>query len=355
MTPRTRRPLAVILLLAALLLAADTLAWLQMQRLLDRRLAALVQDAAKSGWQLDIAPGRRGGWPFAATRTLPGVRLHGGEALAAGGIVWSGERITASLSLLHPQGIGILTDGTQVISAGNAGLARSLRFWGTRIGLRLPFRSGTLATRLSFDAQALRVALPGAGPDDVVTVAGLDGKLRWTSEARALTLDLQGIGLPAALPQAAGLVIPAGSLEASLIGALGSRSSSLTDRLRGWQEGGGRLMLRRAAIHWPDGGIDGSGQMSLDGNLLADGGFVVGITGADALLDRLAKSGRVTVATASAVHAVLGLIVAGQVHPEAPGPARPLELPLTLHAGLLSLGQIPLLRIARFLPVGALP
>lgn len=129
-----------------------------MQRLLDRRLAALVQDAAKSGWQLDIAPGRHGGWPFAATRTLPGMRLHGGEALAAGGIVWSGERITASLSLLHPQGIGILTDGTQVISAGNAGLARSLRFWGTRIGLRLPFRSGTLATRLSFDAQALRMA-----------------------------------------------------------------------------------------------------------------------------------------------------------------------------------------------------
>ena len=345
-----RRRLAIALLLAALLLTADTLAWLQMQRLLDHRLRLLVQDAARSGWQFEAASQHRGGWPFRAELILAAPSLRGGEA-RAGGVAWSGERITVSLSALHPGALSVTATGTQVLSA--AGTARSrgtlgnsLRFWGTALRLRLPAGAADGTGQARLDAAALQLAFPGAVPDDVVTIAGLRGTLRWTRQAHALTLGLHGIALPRRHGSAAGPMIPTAALELSLIGPLAGGASQ-------WRAGGGRLLLRQAVAAWSDAGIEASGQATLDGNLQPDGGFVVQVTGADAMLDRLARSGWIEPTAASAVRAVLGLIAAAREGSAAGNARRPLELPLTLHGGLLSLGQIPLLRIPS--PMTALP
>ena len=357
-----RGPLLAVTLLAGLLLAADTLAWLQMQRLLEGRMQRLAQDATRSGWQLDAASGRRGGWPFRADLTFAAPRAHGAASLLPGGITWSAERVTATLSPLHPRRLTILTDGIQTVSAGGAGATRdSLRLW-SPIRLHLPVGGTGHGDRrqASFDAAPLHLAFPGAGPDDVVTIAGLRGSLRWTAQARALTLALRGVSLPHAAGAAS--VIPAAALELSLVGAPDGGGNA-ADRLRAWRAGGGRLLLRQATMRWNDTSIDASGHATLDGNLRPDGAFTVRITGADAMLDRLAQSGRIDAPTASAIRAVLGLISAAR---DAPPPgqagtgdtrarqAQPaLELPLALRAGQLSLGQIPLLRIPDLM--GALP
>ena len=347
-----RRRVAIALLLAVLLLATDTLAWLQMQRLLDHRLRLLVEDAARSGWQFEAASERRGGWPFRAELILAAPRLQGH------GIAWSGEQITASASPLHPGALSLTATGTQTLSRAGATPARislgnSLRFWATTLRLRLPADAADGTGRAGIDAAALHLAFPGAGTDDVVTVTRLRGMLRWTRQAHALTLGLHGIALPRRHGIATGPMIPAAALELSLIGPLAGG-------VERWRAGGGRVLLRQAAANWSDGGIEASGQATLDGNLQPDGGFVVQVTGANAMLDRLAQSGWIEPSVASAVRAVLGLIAAARdgapaAHggSQADGSRPPLELPLTLHGGLLSLGQIPLLRVPS--PMTALP
>lgn len=355
------RRLGVAGLLLALLLAADTLAWLQMQQLLDRRLRLLVQDAARSGWVLAAAGERRGGWPLAARLTLAAPRAHGADALFPGGVTWSGERVSATLSLLHPRRVAFSAAGIQTLSAGGARkLGDSLRFRSVASDLHLPAGTRDGVGQLSFEATGLRLALPGAGPDGVVAVAGLQGRLRWTPQALALTLALRGIEPPRGTAVPAGSAIPAAALELSLIGSAGG-GGGLAARLRDWRAGGGRLLLRQATIDWKDAGIEAAGHVALDGNLQPDGGFTVQVTGADAMLDRLAQSGRLDPSAVAAVRAVLGLISAARDEPpdrppgrpSAKAVGRPLQLPLTLHGGLLSLGQIPLLRIPD-LP-GAMP
>ena len=355
------RRVGVAVLLLVLLLAADTLAWLQMQQLLDRRLRLLVQDAARSGWVLRAAGERRGGWPLTARLTLEAARAHGAAALFPGGVSWSGERVSATLPLLHPRRVTFSAAGIQTLSAGGARtLGDSLRFWSVASGLHLPAGTRDGIGQLSFEATGLRLALPGAGPDGVVAVAGLQGRLRWTPQALALTLALRGIALPPGTAIPIGSVVPAAALELSLIGPAGG-GGDLAARLRDWRAGGGRLLLRQATIDWKDAGIEAAGHVVLDGNLQPDGGFTVQVTGADAMLDRLAQSGRLDPSAVAAARAVLGLISAARDEPRgrstgqpSAGPLRrPLQLPLTLHGGLLSLGQIPLLRIPDLL--GAVP
>ncbi len=360
-----RRRLWVATLLLGLLLAADTLAWLQMQQLLDRRLRFMVQDAARSGWALGAAGEQRGGWPLAASLTLAAPRAHGAEALLPGGVTWSAERVTVTLSPLHPDRVTFSAGGIQTLSAGGVRkLGDSLRFWSMAGSLHLPSHAVDGARQLSFDAAGLHLVLPGAGPDEVVAVAGLHGRLRWTPQAHALTLALRGIDLPRGTAIPTGSGVPAAALELSLIGPTDG-GGNLTARLRDWRAGGGRLLLRQVVIDWKYADIEAAGHVALDGNLQPDGSFTVQITGADAMLDRLAQSGRIDPSAVAAVRAVLGLIAAARDDPPGQstgrptgGPRsgalrRPLQLPLTLHGGLLSVGQIPLLRIPG--PMAGLP
>lgn len=352
---RSNRPrrgrLAAAVLLTALLLAADGLAWMQMQRLLDRRLDRLVQDAARSGWQLRAASDTRGGWPFSASRILTAPRLHGGDTLLPGGVTWSGERITAILSPLHPRRITILASGAQAVWAGTGPriLGHALRFRGTAMAIHLPVDGVESTGQASFGAAALQLALPDAGPDDVVAVAGMRGTIRWRTQALALTLALHDTGQPGRLE---GHPATDAAVELSLIGPLGPAGGSAVQRLQAWRAGAGRLLVRQAVLGWKNARIDVSGQATLDGNLQPDGGFTITLIGADALLDGLAHSGRLTPATASAARAVLGLISAAG-NDAGTMPRGQLQLPLALHAGILSLGQIPLLRVPS--PMGALP
>lgn len=363
-TARKRR-VAALLGLVILLAVGDALAWLQMQHMLDRRLDRLVQDAARAGWQLQVASGRRGGWPLAASLTVAAPRLHGADGLVPGGVTWTGDRVTASLSLLHPTRVTIRPGGTQMISVGSATVAGSLRFWSAGAALHLPSQPDGADGRVLFGAQALHLALPGAGPDDVLTIAELHGAVRWTAQAgaeagaqeagvqaRALTLTLQDIGLPHSNSAATGDVISRAVLEASLSGALNvgaGDKDGFPGRLRGWRDSGGRLLLREFGLDWNGARLGASGQALLDGNFQPDGRFSVRIEGADALLDKLTQSGRLTPGAVSAVRAVLDLVASARDNPgAAAGPPRalpPVELPLTLRGGILLLGQIPLVRV----------
>ena len=356
LTTRRLSPPVVMLLLAGSLLIADTCVWLEMQRQLDRKLDWLIHKAAASGWQIRASSGAWGGWPATATRILIAPRLQGGDNLLPGGITWSGEKIVVSVSFLHPGRVDAFAGGTQMISMGTASvdsrggsrLDQSLRFWGAEIALHLPAEAGSA----TFDARALHLALPGAGPDDVLGIGSVQERLHWTADAHALTLNLHEIGLPRRRQAAIGSVIPDAALELSLVGRIPEGGGALSERLHSWSAGNGHLLLRQAMLTWENSAIDVSGQASLDPNNSPIGDFVARVQDADDLLDRLVRSGRVAPAAAASVRAVLGLIAAGSDNREGmqASQSKPaLSLPLTLRAGLLSLGQIPLLRLGPFL------
>ncbi len=333
---RRRRRAAAWLLLACLLLGLDLLGWLQLQRLLDRRLADLVRQAQRSGWQFEVAGSRRGGWPLGATLTLAAPRLQGGSGLLPGlpaGLSWSAERVTVSLSPLHPRRVTILPGGVQVIAPaghGASALGDSLRLWGRRMRLELPAGDDATGGAARLAAGGLRLVMPGAG--QVVRVGALRGTLRWTGAARAANLVLDRLDLGPA--RGCGPWVPHAALELSLIGSGAS----------------GRMLLRQAALRWSGAMIDASGQARLDARSRAEGSFVVQVAGADRLLDGLAGCGRIGDSTREAMQAVLGLI--GQARDDGPAGATAtaglppaITLPLTLNAGLLSLGHIPLLQL----------
>lgn len=325
-----RRRLWGALLLGVLLLAADTLLWMRMQRVLSQRLEALQGAAAHHGWRLDIARGGRGGWPWAATLALPVVRLRGAPALLPEAITWAGHRLVVSLALAHPNRITVLARGTQTLSIENrGGSGSSVRFWGAEIALHLPAWSHG-GHRASFDARALHLARPGTGPDDVLTAASVAGSVRWTAEAQAVTLVADALGLPRDRGAAISQVVPSATLTASL-----------TNRDR-------RLLLQEAALRWNGARVSLSGAATLlrGGN----GAFSARIVGADALLRAAVTSEILTPQAASAARAVLALIADAGASQPGEGALPALDLPLGLRDGVLALGRIPLLRLSSLAP-----
>ncbi len=118
---RRRRKLWIILLAVPLLLvAADTLYWQIAVRNLEDGFAAWVAEQRAAGWtEANQAP-VRGGWPLAATLTVPAVSLAGGSPDIPGGLAWSADRLVLRVALPRPGQLQIAAEGTQRLRfAGN--------------------------------------------------------------------------------------------------------------------------------------------------------------------------------------------------------------------------------------------
>ena len=349
-----RRPFRVTLIAALLLLGVDTAGWLYAQHVLEQRLTRLEAAALQAGWQFTGMSGRHGGWPLSATRTVLSPGLHPRGSAWSGG--WTGARLTAGLSLLHPDEMTIRLGGAQSFSKGLVPAASdpagTLRFIGDDLVLAIPLRRQVRHVHLA--ATRLRVALP-AGPGSAgrgtralglasLRIDHLDGSLRWTDAAIALDLAARDLEV-AGGPGAPGFDAGTGLLEASLVGRPGSPAPDWEERLQAWRNNGGRLIVTRAALRWPDARIELAGDAALDGNLRPDGAFSLHLLGADALLDMAMRRGLISAAQATSIRAVLGLLSAAT---DAPGHGQSLTLPLDLHDGTLSLGHIPLLQVPLF-------
>ncbi len=341
---RWLRSLATLLsLLVAGLAIADTAQWFRLEHALDRRVAAFRAKAAALGWSLQAERGQRGGWPFAATVTLRGPRLDGAARLLPEGIGWSGEAIEMSLSLLHPAVLQTELRGTQSLHLG----ALSLRGWGAVLLLR------SQDDRITLDAEALHLALAGAGPDDILQAAGLSGELHWRPDRPGGT-DLSVTARALAAPMPSGetdrRVVQRARLIVRLEGALPGGDAGWPAAVGLWRAGGGAIRLDEASLDWgqdgdPDRGNPGaslSGRAVPNDDGTLDGSFTLDLTHADRVLATLRHDGVIGAGQQTALGAVIGLVAAGE-HPSGPEPQ--IHLPLTLRRGVLRLGEIPLLTL----------
>lgn len=341
---RWPRSLATLLsLLVAGLAIADTAQWFRLEHALDGRIAAFRIAAAARGWSLQAERGRRGGWPFSATLTLSGPRLDGAAGLLPEGIGWSGDAIEMSLSLLHPALLRTELRGTQSLHVG----ALSLKGWGAVLVLR------SQADRITLDAEALHLAMAGAGPDDILQAAGLAGELHWRPDDPGGT-DLSVTARALAAPMPSGetdrRVVQRARLTARLEGVLPGGSIGWPAAFGLWRAGGGAIRLDEASLDWgpdadPDRGNPGvslSGRAVPDGDGTLDGDFTLDLTHADRVLATLRHDGVIDAGQATALGAVIGLVAAGE-RPSGPEPQ--IHLPLQMRRGVLRLGQIPLLTL----------
>ena len=368
-TVRARVIVAAAMILAVVLAGLDTLAWFRLERNLDQRLDRFAVAARAAGWRFSAQDGGRGGWPLAATLTLLHPSLRGDVPLLPGGIAWSGDEVTLSLSPLHPGRATVLADGIQTLSiAPDSSTPLLLRIWGSRIALRLPPDRGTPAaddpppagsgfpsgrSDLLLDAEALHVAVPGNGPDDIAVVTRLSARLGWrpdppggaaggpTLEAGRLSLLLRDIALPARLGAGGGRVVQQARLEARLTGHIAPRTMP-ADAVAPGQPPGSRLRIEQASLDWGGGGAALGGEASLGADGTASGRFDLVVANAADILRQMRNAGLIDQGTMVAIGAVVGLIEAGQ-----PGPR--VHLPLRLQDGMLSLGEIPLLRTGTML------
>ena len=342
---RLRRRLWIIVLAAPLLLAAaDTLYWRLVERDLSDGFAAWLAGRSASGWTVIAGQPVRGGWPLAATLTVPAVSVKGGDPDIPGGLTWSSERLVLRIALLRPKVLEIASEGAQHLRFAEG---MEIPYTADRLRVTLPLLPGAPPRTAALTVHDLRAGIPaGRGAAASLTI----GSLRLHLESRpaaqagdaalAFLLDAEAIGPPASISRSLGPRIASLTLQGSLDGPV-PRTHALTERATGWRDGGGTLEIQRVAIHWGPLDLAASATLALDEQLQPMGTGSARVVGYAETLDALAAHGAISRSAATAAKAVLSLLA----HSPEDGSPPDVEVPLTLQYRTLSMRQVPLVRL----------
>jgi hypothetical protein len=338
---RRRRKFWIILLaVPVLLLAADTICWRIAAGRLQQGFAGWVADRRAEGWIESNAPTRIGGWPLAATLTVPTMSLAGSGPGLPGGVGWSGEKLVLRVAVTRPDVLEIEPAGRQQLRLPGW---PDIPYTADRLRLTLPLQMSSSPAFIQAEAANLR-ADTQAGP---TTARGLQLHLDLNPDARAgepgLAVSLQ---VAEAQPPP-GIVRPLGpsianlDVDAVLSGPFPARGGRLAEQAAGWRDGGGSLEIRHLSLAWGPLQLTGSATLALDDQLQPMGAGNARIIGYAETLDALAAHSMISRSAATAAKAVLSLLA------DAPddGSRPEVEVPVTLQYRTLSMRQVPLLRL----------
>jgi hypothetical protein len=334
---RRRLALALLVVVPVLVIAADYALWRWAVWRLEFGIGQWMAQSRAAGWSVSAGTPQPGGWPFAASVTLPHPFLSGGAAELPGGLAWSADRVVVSLHLLHPRVLQIEPAGQQHLQfAGGF----DLPFTADRLIATLPLAAGP--PTLDATARALRV---GGARGRMVAVQSLALHGVQSTAALGFALRSSGISLPGAQSWALGPEIASAAVTGTISGGVTQASADappdLAARAASWRDHGGRVNVQSLALSWGPLAVAGTARLRLDRELQPAGSADARLTGYAPALDRLAAQGVITAPTAAAAKAVLSLIAQ-----PAPGTGEAeVTVPLTLAGRELSIGAIPLLRL----------
>lgn len=328
-----RRALAAVLAVAVLAAAGWSVYWQLAASRIEARLAQWP--AAGAAWQGSYEAAAVSGFPFWLIVEIErptlvwrqGAVLWRGSRLALRSRPWAPARVFADLPPRqhlafehgrHEVEIAMARGEAEVVLDGGG-----LRMLAVRLERVMVAALPLAVERLAFDAAAAGDAL-------------------WEVSVLAEGIAAGGLAPPLAdrLPH----------LEAALRwqGALGGEGS-LARRLDAWREAGGIVDVLSLAVAWPPLAVEASGTLALDRQLRPIGAFRAAMTGYDALLDALERSGRLQRGVAVLAAAVLDAMAA----PDEDGRRR-LAVAVAIQDGMLSVGPFPLLPVPPLLvPEGA--
>ena len=293
------------------------------------------------GWQVDHALPRRGGWPFAARLTVPGLTVSGRSALLPDGFALDSPGLVLEVAPPRLDRLVLRPQGEQRIRLGQVEIPLAA----DRLEVLLALEPGLPPRGLDALAEGLRAATPD-GPLAARRVT-LSARTAAAEAEPAVTLDLLAEGLllpPGAAPpaQAAfGRHLEEARLRAALTGPLVPHVSPIA-AAAAWRDAGGVLDLQRVALRW--GALAGEARMALalDSALQPAGTGLLRLADAPAALEAMAVAGVIPRNTARAAQGVA--LLTARV-PEGGGPPW-VELPLALGNGTVAAARIPLLRLA---------
>ena len=336
---RRRKFWIVLLVVPVLLLATDTLYWWIVAARLQQGFAGWMALRRANGWTEQYNVTRLGGWPLAATLTVPAVSLAAGGPEVPTGISWGAERLVLRIALTQPELLVIAPEGRQKLRV--PGYA-TMSYTVARLHLTVPLGSREWPRFIQADAEDLRADTPTG------TTTLRSGKLHVDFDpdahagepAAAASLHMAEASPPPGIVRPLGPSIARLEADAVLNGPLPA-GKSLADSAAGWRDGGGALEIRRLALAWGPLDLTASATLALDDQLQPMGAASARIVGYAETLDAVAAHAMISRSAATAAKAVLSLLA------DAPddGSRPEVEVPLTLQYRTLSMRQVPLLRL----------
>lgn len=343
LTAKPMRATIAALLLLALLAAGHSALWRWTSAEIERGLASWTAQRRTHGWVIEHGPTARGGWPFAATLTVPALRLAANPPNLPSDLDWQAEAVVLRVVALRPDRLVVDLRGRHRLRLGDA----ELPFAADRLEAIFPTGAGYSLREGELVAERLRMSTP-AGLLELRegTIAFVTRTSATESEpALTLNLALQGLGLPeaiAALPALAAFGRQIDSLvaEAVVTGPLPGGRDPVA-RAEHWRDGGGTLEARLQALQWGPvrGGVNAT--VTLDDRLQPMGTATLRMSGADQVIRALAASGTLPPASAAAAATALVFL---QRPADNGGPSQ-LEVPMTLEGSRLTAARVPLARI----------
>ena len=341
---RIRKLWIALLAVPILLLGGDVLYWRIAERNLADGFAAWMAGRQATGWIAIGGKPVRSGWPLAATLTVPGVSLKGGDQDIPGGLTWSADRVVLRIALLHPAILEIASEGAQLLRLGDG---PAIPYTADRLRVALRLQPGAPAHSAELATDNLRAGMPTqVDSASALTIGSL--RLRWDMRqaassgepALAFSLDADAIGPPSGVARALGPRIASFAIDGALDGPV-PHTRALAQRAEAWRDGGGTLEIHHLALAWGPLDLSASATLALDEQLQPMGTGNARMVGYAETLDALAMHNVISRSAATAAKAVLSLLAQT---PDDGGPPN-VEVPLTLQYRTLSMRQVPLLRL----------
>ncbi|MFC7477186.1 DUF2125 domain-containing protein [Dankookia sp. GCM10030260] len=339
------RGLLGLALLAALLAAGHALLWRWMGGQLEAGFQDWTAQRRALGWRVEHAAPVRGGWPFAATLTLPRFRLEGGGATLPGGIDWQAEALVLRLAPPRLDRLAVEMPGRHRLRLGDW----DLPFAADRLAATLPLEAGVLPREARLEAGRLRLGTP-AGAVELRT-ARLEVETRMTAIEGEPAVTLRVAAGEVLLPPGEGsalapavAVLGRGMTEAMLDLVLGGPmppGRGPAAKAEAWRDGGGTLALQGLALRWGPLAASGTATLTLDEDLQPMGAGTLRVAGAGEALQAAAQAGLLGRSAAATGRTVLRLL---SRTPAAGGPAE-LDLPLTLENRVLAAARVRLAQL----------
>jgi hypothetical protein len=339
-----RKHWLLILAVPLCVLAGDVIYW----GIASDRLRAGYQkwlgERLAEGWDVRSAPASIGGWPWAATITVPSATLnHSGSDIPGDlRIVSAGFRM--AVSLFHPVSLDLSATGPMHIQIGNA---PEIVLTAGECRVSVPMvRTDPLPVGLQ--ARNLRLEAANGGGWQL-SVGEVSARVEITADPAAadpsqpaarFELSAEAIGLPPGMKWPLGANISSLALDGEVNGRL-PETRDITQWATTWRDGGGSLEITHLTMGWGPLGLTSSATLALDDQLQPMGSGGGRLVGYAETLDRLAGAGIVTRSAATAAKAVLSLL-AGTADGDTPSSV---DVPLTLQYRTLSMRQVPLVRL----------
>lgn len=356
------RGLLGLALLGAVLAAGHALLWRWMGSQLEAGFQDWVAQRRAFGWRVEHAAPLRGGWPFAATLTLPRFRLEGGGATLPGGAEWQAEALVLRLAPPRLDRLVVEMPGRHRLRLGTV----EWPFAADRLAATLPLEAGVLPREARLEAERLRLGTPAGAVE--VRDATLEIETRMSAiegePAVALRVSAWEVLLPSAsspgLPAVAGPGLPAAAAGTGLASAVGTLGRGVEQvvldlaltgpvppgrspaaKAEAWRDGGGTLELQGLELRWGPLAANATATLTLDEALQPMGAGALRVAGAREALQAAARAGLLTRQAAATGQTVLRLLS----RPPVAGAPAELEVPLALEGRVLTAARMRLAQL----------